>query len=142
MLKVLTFVTYSFCCSWTCLLCGGQRRTVMCALVGLRNVIVRAVIFCHSYYLMLMVPAMDLLLIPLFRFVSEGINISSVIHMIELLYSAMIYSLDLYYRAGFGRILSFCGRAQKFECIHLTMCRRCLVNEHKAMKDFLSSVIA
>jgi hypothetical protein len=103
MLKVLTFVTYSFCCSWTCLLCEGQRLTVMCALVGLRNVIVKAVIFCcHSYYLMFVLPTMGVLLIPLFRFVSEGINISSVIHMIKVLYSAMIYSLGLYYRAGFG----------------------------------------
>jgi len=57
---------------------------------------------------------MGLLLILLFRFVSECINISPVIHMITFLYSAMIYSLDqnyLYYRAGCGRILSFCGRS-------------------------------
>lgn len=95
--------------------CGGQRRTVVCALVGLRNVIVKAVIFCcHSYYLMFMVPTMGLLLIPLFRLVSECINISSVIRMITFLYSAMIYSLGqsyLNYCAGFGRILSFCGRS-------------------------------
>ena len=94
MLKVLTFFTYSFCCSWTCLLrvCGSQRRTVVCALVGLRNVIVKAEIFCcHSYYLMFIVPTMGLILIPLFCFVSECNHISSVIHMITFLQSAMIY---------------------------------------------------
>lgn len=82
MLKVLKFVTYSFCCSWACLLCGSQRRTVVCALAGLR-IVVNAEIFCfNSYYLMFMVPTLGLLLIPLFRFVSECIHISSVIHMI------------------------------------------------------------
>ena len=87
----------------------------MCALVGLRNVIVKAEIFCcHSYYFVFVVPTLGLLLIPLFHFVSECVNISSVILTITFLYSAMIYSLGqryLYYRAGFGRILSFCGRS-------------------------------